>query len=161
MDFDQFDALAQQIKSRNPVWFESPHDHLASDEDIKRAEEQLTAKFPPEYARFLKAYGGGYFAFVNIFSVDPTSDWYVVSRNATTGAKDFLAVSDDESGGYYGFTVVNGICSSKIRYFDFETMEILHKPVFDSLLEYLLKVGLKQEAFGDGNTVFPQSDSLG
>jgi SMI1-KNR4 cell-wall len=147
MDFDEFNALVQTTQKDHPRWFmHGRRDAPATDEDVLRAEEKLGVKFPPEYVSFLKAYGGGDFCFSNVFSVNPSSKWYVVDHNARVarlGAKDFLAISDDQAGGYYGFRVSRGVCESKVVYYDWETNEMAAGWVVDNLFSFISEDGLR------------------
>lgn len=147
MDFDEFDALVQIAQKNHPGWFRhGRRDGPATDEDIRKAEQTVGVKFPPEYVRFLTAYGGGDFAFVNIFSVDPGSKWNVVVNNervASLGAKDFLAISNDQAGGYYGFRVSSDVCEAKVIYYDWETNEMAVGRTFDNLFSFLSEDALR------------------
>ena len=48
--------------------------------DINEIENRLVAKFPNSYIEVLRNFGGGTFAFGEIFSISPDSDFYVLNE---------------------------------------------------------------------------------
>lgn len=143
MDFSEFQALVERTKSANPSWFTSATIDVCTYAEIAEAEKRLAVKFPVEYSQFLSTYGGGNFAFANVFSARPDSRWDVVRRNREIGRGDFLAVSDDQAGGYYGFSVSEGAAHREVIYLDAETGEVFNEPKFPSLFDYLALIGMK------------------
>jgi SMI1-KNR4 cell-wall len=81
MDRDEFESRVEAARSKNPVWFELEGDPPATNEEVMEAETALGVLFPEAYREFLKDYGGGCFAFANVFSVKTGSEWNVVERN--------------------------------------------------------------------------------
>lgn len=143
MDINEFAQIVRSEKEAHPFWFEGDSDPLATDEQIEKVEKELGLELPKEYIEFVKRYGGGCFAFTNVFSVQPNSEWYIVDRNKGIElSENFLAVSDDEAGGYYGFLIKSGICKPKVFYWDHETQEVLKNPQFEDLLSFIIETGL-------------------
>lgn len=145
MNLTEFILTIEKIKSANPVLFMLESDSVATDNQIHETEQSLSLLLPEEYKQFIKTFGGGYFAFVNIFSVSEDSEWNIVEQNYRIGLVDshnFLAVSDIGTGDFYGFEIINGICSSAIKVYDHDSNQ-LEATVFETLFDYLLRVGLK------------------
>ncbi len=116
----------------------------ASDSQVQKVEDLLSVKLPKEFKMFVKKYGGGYFAFTNIYSVNEQSDWFIVDQNYQIGLikpHHFLAVSDNGMGDFYGFKILNGICESNISLYDHEINKVKNTS-YNDLYDYLLEVGL-------------------
>ena len=146
MNVEEFSSIVAQIRSSHPVWFGLESDRLASDEDIRHVEGELSVRLPPQYVEFLKRYGGGYFGFTNVFSADRTSDWYLGRRKSDIALQRgrFLGISDNGVGDYYGFLIGGeGDAAGLIKFWDHETGRLEDTPYGD-LFSYLLTVGLKQ-----------------
>ena len=145
MNFKEFVEIVNNEKSEHPFWFEGECDTLADDDQIAEVEKELGAKLPDEYVEFVKKYGGGYFAFTNVFSVQPDSEWCIVDRNKGVDlAENFIAISDDEAGGYYGFLIDSGVCGPEIYYWDHESQQILKNHQFCDLLAFIIETGLNK-----------------
>jgi hypothetical protein len=82
MSYTEFKELVRIAKEKNPVWFALDADRPASDAEISQAELDLRVTLPAESGSFVKDFGGGYFAFANVFSVQPESEWNIVQRNS-------------------------------------------------------------------------------
>lgn len=144
MDWGEFKRLVKERRSKRPVWFGLESDPPSSEAEVEAAERSLAVSLPPEYRLFVKEFGGGYFAFVNIFSVTRNSDWNIVDRNRTVplSADQFVAVSDNGTGDYYGFPVKGERCLSRIVFLDHETGQV-NETSYSNLLDYASHVGLK------------------
>src|SRR5688500_15721015 len=110
----EFADVVETAKRKNPVWFDLDSDPLATNEEIATAEKLLQTRFPAQYLEFITRYGGGLFAFVNIASVSPSSEWNAVHRNQKIKKLDFIAVSENGVGDYYGFRTEHGICLPEV-----------------------------------------------
>lgn len=140
MNLSEFDARISRAAEENPVWFALERDPPATELQVARAQEAAGIEFPEEYKQFLARFGGGLFAFSNIFSVSPESEWFVVERNRAAGflGGDFLAVSENGVGDHYGFVRGGG---GRVYFFDHETRERIETN-FANLFEYLDHVAL-------------------
>ncbi len=79
-----------------------------------------------------------------MFSVDPNGTWNLSQENEEAESylpKEFLAVSDDEAGGLFGFLMSEGNCSEEIYYWDHDASAISDK-MYDDVFEYIVSVGL-------------------
>jgi hypothetical protein len=117
VDSSEFLALVNKARVAKPFWFQGEMDPAATSAQIANAEREIGAEFPDEYRYFLETFGGGYFGHANVFSVSPGSYWNIISANANRGAlRNIVAVSDDQSGGYYGFMRQAGGLSKEVFY---------------------------------------------
>jgi hypothetical protein len=144
MNINEFSRIVDETKVKRPIWFGLESDEESTDIEIEQIERCFSAILPQEYKDFIKKYGGGYFAFTNIFSGKKESEWYIVTRNNEVGLLNsygFIAFSDNEVGDYYGFKIINGKCHPKIYFYDHEDDQIKITE-YDNLFDYLNKVGL-------------------
>ena len=141
MDFCQFRQVAELVRSRHPAWFELDHDPPCSQADLERAETRLGTRLPAQYKEFMTSCGGGYFAFVNVFSATEGSFWGIVERNAGL-PPGFIAVSDNGTGDYYGFISTGGECASEVCFLDHETGRV-SATKYPDLFEYIVHMGLR------------------
>jgi hypothetical protein len=145
MNYQEFSLTVDKAKDKNPIWFGLESDPPATDSEIEEVEKQLSIILPEEYKRFVKEFGGGYFAFTKVFSVNKESEWYIINQNKQVSlieSHNFLAVSDNQVGDFYGFKVINGKCESYLLLFDHETGQ-LENSKYVNLFDYLVKVGLR------------------
>lgn len=144
MDFNEFSKIVDEKMVSNPIWFGLESDSKSTDDDITEIENSISIILPQEYKQFVKNYGGGYFAFTNVFSGIRDSEWYIVTQNIEAGfneANSFIAVSDNGTGDFYGFEVNDGKCESKISFYDHEDNTV-KTTQYSNLFDYLVKVGL-------------------
>jgi len=152
MDFELFKDLVSKTKLEHPMWFvELDSDEIQKSEDLVNIEEglveieeDLKVKFPKEYKDFIFEYGGGYFAFSNIYSLEKKSCWNIADLNHTyNGIRDnYLLFSENECGDFYGFKVVDGFCQSNIYFYDHEE-DKWESTSYSNLFEYLKAVAFK------------------
>lgn len=144
MNISEFSKIVAGIKVERPIWFELESDPPGADSDINEAETALCVKLPVEYKEFIRNFGGGHFAFAGVYSVRKGSAWNIVMRNNeinTIDPKAFLAVSDNGAGDFYGFKVIDGVCESKITFYDHED-GVIKSTDYEDLLDFLVRVGL-------------------
>ncbi|CAG1023198.1 hypothetical protein MTYM_02264 [Methylococcales bacterium] len=143
MDFDQFIDLVEKTKQLHPIWFGLDSDKIPTEGDVRMAEKRLGAQFPKDYRDFLLKFGGGYFGLSKVFSVQPDSDWNVIDINLGAKAlqEGYIAISDNETGDYFGYKIIEGICEPWIYFYDHEE-DKWKKTEFCNIFEYLKKYGL-------------------
>jgi len=142
MDIDEFDRRLTASKVSKPKWFELEGESPCSDAEVSALEERLGVALPGEYKAYLARYGGGYIGHINVFSAHIASDWYLPKCNRLIPAElKFVAVTDDETGGYYGFRVDGETCSEAIFYWHFEDGDAPVREA-DSFLEFVGARGL-------------------
>lgn len=123
------------------MWFELESDAPATEREITAVEASLGATLPDAYKSFLREFGGGYFAFGNVFSVSE-SEWNIVRRNEDISIPGFIAISDNGTGDYYGFKVSNGACGDEVYVWDHEQPTHIRPTDFGNVLEMLDHVAL-------------------
>jgi len=110
------------MRAERPKVFQlTQPDKTATEVKLTEVAARLGIQLPMNYREFLKVYGGGDFGFINIFSADQTSEWYLPERQAAASAflpKGLLAFSDDFSGGYYVFEVEDGLAAEQVYYWN-------------------------------------------
>ncbi len=137
MRFQKFKNKVVDLKGRKPIWFGLEGDAPASDSEIAVVESTLRLKLPKSYIEFVREFGGGYFAFGNVFSVSASSDWSIMRRNESLEITNFLAVSDNECGDYFGFQIVNGHCQDPVHFWDHEKPDSIILTEYRDLFEFL------------------------
>jgi hypothetical protein len=144
MNLFDFMRIVDEKKKSNPFWFEDESDSKADQNQILDAETRLGVKLPHKYMDFVKTFGGGYFAFTNIFSVNSNGEWFIVGKNEEARnylPDDFIAISDDEVGGMYGYVVHGGVCGEEVYCWDNDSCSVSEK-MYGDLFEYIVAVGL-------------------
>ncbi|MQQ36398.1 SMI1/KNR4 family protein [Pseudomonas sp. SZ57] len=143
MNFHEFEEFVNEKKLANPVWFGLDPDSLASEESIEFAQKELNATLPHEYAQFVKRYGGGYFAFGIVYSLDKDSSFNILEINKAESKKreDHILFSENGVGDYYGFKIKENQCLPDVYFFDHET-ESWQKTKYENMLTYLSEIAL-------------------
>ena len=113
--------------------------------DIQVAEKKIKVIFPHSYKEFVKFYGGGNIGYTNIFTPNSKNEFYIVTKNLefqkTFNNHDFITISDDGTGGFYGYMIQNLKCSESIYYFDHDENKI-SKKLYNNIYEYIIEIGL-------------------
>lgn len=143
MNFQEFAKLAGKAKIKHPRWFALAADRIPSGAEISNAERLLEVALPDDYKQFIRQYGGGYYAFANVFSLDMNSDWYLCAKNREYHyiREPYLRISENGSGDYYGYKGSNRQCSTEIWFFDHEVNQ-WERTRYQNLFEYLATVAL-------------------
>lgn len=144
MNFEEFASVFDAVKSAKPLWLEGEMEPVATDDQISEVESELDLKLPKQYIEFIRNIGSGYFGFTNIFSVNPEGDWYLPEMMRQFDLPgNFIPITDDETGGYYGFMMQDNVCGESVYYYHFGDSD---KPVFkyQYFFDYLVEVGLKK-----------------
>ena len=146
MILEEFRRIVTEAKQRNPIWFALQTERPATDAEIQQAEWQLRTSLPEEYKEFVKEFGGGYFAFANVFSVASGGDWNIVDRNRKENliGSGYVAISDPNTGDLYGFKSEDKRCRSQIMVLDHDSGE-WHATRYQDLFEFLASTALKGE----------------
>ncbi len=142
MDFQTFNKIIKRVKAKEPLLFELEHDDIPAMETIINFQKQHKIILPEKYIQFLLSFGGGYFGYANIYSLDENSYFFIFNHNPAI-IKDLLFIADNECGDYYAFRVQDNKCSEEIVFYDHEDNSIKDTD-FSNVLEYLVKTGLNQ-----------------
>ncbi len=101
-------------------------------------------KLPQDYKDFLLQYGGGYFAYTIVYSLDENSDFCLRNkvRPKFLEKYNFLPVVDFETGDVAGFEIIDGKCQNTISIYNHENAEMidLEDNLYGVLAEYGISV---------------------
>ena len=114
---------------------------LASREQIEVFEIKQNIVLSEKYRKVLLQFGGGYFGYANIYSLDSKSDFYLLHHNKRP-IEHALYIADNGCGDRYFLQVENKTCLEQVFYFEHDT-GIVHHTNYADILEYLVEVGLK------------------
>jgi len=142
MDFETFREAVKKAKTEKPLLFELQHDNIPTMEDVIAFQEQYQFILPDKYIQILLNFGGGYFGYANIYSLDKDSYFFIFNHNPVRVA-DLLFISDNGCGDYYAFRMEGNKCREEIVFYDHESKTVQDTD-FSDVLEYLVKMGLHQ-----------------
>ena len=142
MTYSDFIEIVEKTKKDKPILFELESDKLASLEDIQIFESETGIILPEEYKKFLSEFGGGYFGFATIYSLDKDSSFYLLD-NQKYIPDNYLAISDNGCGDVYIMNKLDGNISSEIFFYDHETGNVSDKE-YENIYEFLVSVGLSK-----------------
>lgn len=151
MNTEKFSTIVDYVKSIKPNCFITADEYLATNGNIQEVERHICGKLPSEYVFFSLNYNAGYFAFLNIYSLNPGSEWYLINKNqeniSVLMPKDFIAFSDDETGGYYGFVKDGLHYSNEVYYFD-SSEGCGAKSTQESFFDFVINKAFQPNHFG-------------
>ena len=147
MEYEMFERIVGEYKSRNPILFGLEHDDVCSAEQIEDFEKMLRLKFPRKYKQFPKDFGGGFFGYVNVYSLDKKSNFCLLAHNDIP-IGGYLRIADNGCGDYYLLKIDNKNCLDQLYFYEHDTKAICDTQYAD-ILEYLVKVGLKAKDTGE------------
>ncbi len=141
MNIETLCDLHRHYQQKSPELFlvEEP-DPPATEEQINLVERELSLCLPPSYRSFLTGLGGGFFGFINVFSANPTSEYYLLNRKAEAAMylpDKLLPFSDDYAGGLYVFKIVEEGVPEAVYYWN--TDGGLTKTEFSNVLEFVAR----------------------
>ncbi len=154
MTSDEFMAIVDAEKYNTYIFSPVPEDLLeevvippATEEEIAHAEQEIGVRLPQDYVFFLQRFGGDIFGYVEIFSVKSNSKSYVLwDQPPVTGERNFVAFSADGWGNYYGFRVVDGVCDSKVSFWNHELDGDIRETEYSDIFEFIVDTGLSNPA---------------
>ncbi len=141
MNFDTFKSIVEKIKVEYPLLMELEHDKIPNEKEIFEFQRQYKIQLPEKYIQFLLNYGGGYFGYANIYSLDKDSCFYLCNYNEKMDK--FLYIADNECGDYYALPVEQGICKDYVVFYNHDD-DKYYSTEFSDVLEYLVKTGFKK-----------------
>lgn len=141
MEYKEFKSIVNDCKSKKPVLFGLKQDAVCNLEQIGELERILQIILPEKYKRFIMDFGGGYFGYANIYSLDLRSDFYLLAHN-TCPIKNYLRIADNGCGDYYLMKLDNNKCLDRVFFYEHDTANI-RETGYEDILEYLIDVGLK------------------
>ena len=142
MDFETFYEITKITKAKKPFLFELGHDAIPTMEHIFTLQKQHQVILPEKYIQFISNFGGGYFGYANIYSLDKNSYFYLANHNKKVLGK-LLFIADNECGDYYAFCIKCGKCKDAIVFYNHDENTICATE-FSDIFEFLIKMGLNQ-----------------
>ena len=141
MGREEFEAHLAAF-SRTRAWEMCEREAPITTQELQDYEEVLGCDLPPEYVHLVTILGAGQFGFVKLLSVRP-GEWGIdVHRTSAPGLPiNFVPISDNGCGDYYGFAVRDGRCEPRVLYADHEAGYSLEMTEFADLYEYLQRYG--------------------
>jgi len=110
--------------------------------EVKAFEEAHGFCLPSEYIEVATRLGTGEVGFANVFSVGAGHNSISSQRNgAPELPSNFIPVSDNGCGDFYGFVVHGGRCGSEVYFADHESEFEVSRTEFADLYEYLVRHG--------------------
>lgn len=140
MEFETFHRLVEKRKTEKPALFVLEHDRLLSAEEMARQENIHHIRIPEAYRRFLLQYGGGYFGFVNAYSLDCGSCFFI-PNHLDEAPPGWLPISDNGCGDVFLLNMREGGDREPVYLWEHEAKEI-QATQYSDVYEYLLKAGL-------------------
>ncbi|MBO0953100.1 SMI1/KNR4 family protein [Fibrella forsythiae] len=148
MSFEDFLLLHSEKSSKLSVFtdtefLEDNRDAPVTNLQIEEIEKEYNVVFPTNYKEFCKKFGGGYFGYTMVYSLDRTGEWFIfdkldeiVSYGYSLSAK-FLPFSDDQTGGIYCFVREGVVIKDELVFID-EVEDIEEMPS-SNFIECLLQ----------------------
>lgn len=144
MNIYKFDELVQKMNNKHPKIFALDSDNPPSTREIKELEEYYDIEFPNSYKEFLLRYGGGYFAFTVVYSMDKKSSFFIKDniKAEFINENHFIPVIDFETGDMIGFKIEDKKCKELMALYNHEEriLSDLNKDLFEVLAKYGLKI---------------------
>uniref|UniRef100_UPI00405700C9 SMI1/KNR4 family protein n=1 Tax=Agathobacter sp. TaxID=2021311 RepID=UPI00405700C9 len=142
MNFDNFNTVVEECRAKKPILFGLEHDKILCAEEIEQFEKTVHITLPEKYKEFIMNYGGGYFGYANIYSLDIDSNFYLLKHNNLPFDK-YVRIADNGCGDYYVLCIENGKCLDPLFFYDHESDKAIPTE-YEDVFEYLVKVGLKK-----------------
>jgi len=141
MTQSEFARLVEDSREQHPFWFEGDRETPTTESELLAFEAQARCALPVEYKYFATRYGCGDFAFTNILSVRDGSR--SIARAQCDGPANFLPISENGCGDYYGFLIEDKACNGAVYFADHEENYKISATEYGDLFEYIAGIGLK------------------
>lgn len=149
MEFEELEAQVESFRAERagrqyPPGFQLFDSMTATDAELAAAEAALGTRLPSKYRRFMQAFGGGVFSFVELLPVrsPDSSDEDLLSVNLGAYAvPNFVAVAPVGTGDWWGFVSSDGVCSEQVSFVDHEDGAV--QVQFGDFYEFALTKGLR------------------
>lgn len=144
MNIYEFNELVQKVHSKSPKILGLDSDNPPSIREIEELEKYYDIKVPDSYKEFLLRYGGGYFAFTTVYSMDKQSTFFIKNNISLEFVKEnkFIPIIDCETGDMIGFKIEDRKCTELMALYNHEDgiVSDLNMDLFDVLAKYGLKI---------------------
>jgi hypothetical protein len=139
------EAFNQYVEehTKTKVWAMGDRESPATPSEIQAWESTHGAILPSEYQQVVGRWGAGDLGLVSLFSVKP--GWLSIDAQVALAKgllpKQFVPISDNGCGDYYGFKVSSGVCEARVYFVDHEAGFTLEPTEFSNLYEYIAHYG--------------------
>lgn len=146
MNYIDFIKEIELIKKMKPLLFQLEHDDVANEVDIKESEKYYGISFPESYKKFLMNFGGGYFGYIVVYSLEKGGMFYLQDYVSLSMIEEFgiLPVIDLETGDYIGFDIEKNMCTENLVIWKHEEKNKIDLDV--DYYELLINMGLKNQS---------------
>jgi len=128
MEFEELEAQVESFRAERagkqyPLGFQLFDSWTATDDDLATVEIELGTQLPSKYKRFMRAFGGGVFSFVELLpakSLDGRSEDLLSVNTGEYAVPNFVAVAPVGTGDWWGFVSENGVCREQVSFLDHE-----------------------------------------
>lgn len=152
MEFEEFEAQIESFRAEQAARSD-PDDEddddfrlfdawTATDDDLAAMEAELGMQLPSKYKRFMRVFGGGGFASLELLparSPDGRSEDLLSVNTGEFAMPNFVQVAPVGTGDYWGFVSENGVCHEQVSflYHDEDRVDF----AFDDFYEFALAKG--------------------
>lgn len=145
MNYTDFIKEIELTLKKKPLLFQLEHDDVANEENIKESEKHYGISFPESYKKILMNYGGGYFGYIVLYSLDKSGMFCLQDYVSLSMIEEFgmLPVVDLETGDYIGFDITNNKCTENLVIWKHEEKNKIDLDV--DFYEILINLGLKNQ----------------
>jgi hypothetical protein len=147
MNAEEFDAAVERDRQQQPIVaaaLADARERPATGDEVRAFEQRFGCVLPASYRHFATHYGCGDFIFATILSPLPDSEFYI--GHATHALRpEFLPISDNHCGDYYGFPCDAGICRDSIVFADHEQNYESKPTDYEDFFTFLVAQGLNHE----------------
>lgn len=146
MNYTDFIKEIEITKKKKPLLFDLEHDNVAKEVDIKENEKYYGISFPESYKKFLMNFGGGYFGYIVVYSLEKGGMFYLQDYVSLSSIEEFgmLPVTDLETGDYIGFDIENNMCTENLVIWLHEEMK--KEKLNIDFYELLISMGLNNQS---------------
>jgi hypothetical protein len=121
MEFDELDAQVEAVRAErsrtDPPEFQLFDLVPASDGDLARVETELQTRLPDKFKEFMRRFGGGEFAFLELLpavSADDRVADLLATNQGDHAMPGFVAIAPVGTGDYWGFVSTDGVCEDAV-----------------------------------------------
>jgi hypothetical protein len=145
MDIKTFNKKHRQLSKGLKIFNSAEAMEFASSEktisiiEVNEIESMLGYNLPRNYIDFCMNFGGGYFGYLAILSLDRNGKWYlgdVLAQLPNYFPTHLVPFCDDQTSGYYCFKIDSGIASEEIYHID--STGLIMKLYFSNFFDFLL-----------------------
>ena len=140
---EEFDRRLAEFARRSNVWGMGEREAPLSESELARFESKHEVKLPAAYRHIALTYGAGDFGFCWLYSARDSDIGIARNFKAFDLPHDFLPISDNGCGDFYGFMIRGGTCEAQIAFADHEVGWQLSTTDCKDLFEFVAANGFE------------------